>query len=93
MADNDELTAHHLKEMLLLKWPDLRISLSTIKGVEDILVGFQQNFADGHRFWQDNDPKHTSKFAQGYFKQKNINWWQTPPESPDLNPIEKVWDL
>lgn len=35
-----------------------------------------------HRFMQDNDPKHTSK---------NINWWCTPPESPDMNPIENLW--
>ena len=44
-----------------------------------------------HRFMQDNDPKHTSRAAQQYFAENNINWWRTPPESPDLNPIENVW--
>ena len=44
-----------------------------------------------HRFMQDNDPKHTSRVAQQFFTAQNINWWRTPPESPDMNPIENVW--
>ena len=40
---------------------------------------------------QDNDPKHTSKKAVEFFEQKRIHWWKTPPESPDLNPIENLW--
>ena len=41
--------------------------------------------------YQDNDPKHTSKFIQNFFLQNDINWWKSPAESLDLNLIEKVW--
>ena len=44
-----------------------------------------------HRFWQDNDPKHTSLLAKSFFEQNNVNWFKTPAESPDLNVIENVW--
>lgn len=48
-------------------------------------------FPDSHYlFMQDNDPKHTSRHAQG-FLEGDINWWKTPPELPDLNPIENLW--
>ena len=43
------------------------------------------------KFMQDNDPKHTSKKAQQWFESESINWWKTPAESPDINPIENLW--
>ena len=55
------------------------------------LVPFvQKTYPDGHRLYQDNDPKHTSRYIQAFFDAKKINWWKSPAESPDLNPIEKV---
>ena len=48
-------------------------------------------FPEGHRLYQDNDPKHTSEYISDFFEERGINWWVTPPESPDLNPIENIW--
>ena len=45
----------------------------------------------GHRYMQDNDPKHTSIHVQEWIADKHINWWRTPAESPDMNPIENLW--
>ena len=60
--------------------------------IGDTLVPFiGEVFPDGHRFMQDNDPKHTSNLGKKTLEESDINWWKTPPESPDLNPIENLW--
>ena len=60
--------------------------------LDGILLPFiQSRMPDGHRFMQDNDPKHTSRYAQDFYEEAGVNWWKTPPESPDLNPTENLW--
>ena len=48
-------------------------------------------FPDSRRFQQDNDPKYCSKYTRTKLVEYSINWWPTPAEIPDCNPIESVW--
>ena len=56
-----------------------------------LLPFIDEVYPESHRFMQDNDPKHTSKYAADFMKENNVNWWKTPAESLDLNPIESLW--
>ena len=58
---------------------------------QTLLPFIEKVYPDAHRLMQDNDPKHTSKSAKEFFTNNRVNWWKTPPESPDLNPIENLW--
>jgi len=46
---------------------------------------------DDHRLYHDNDLKHSSAYIESFIERNHVNWWPSPPESPDLNPIELVW--
>ena len=57
------------------------------------LVPSARRLGLGHRwtFQKDNDLKHTSRSTQKWFLDNKSNVLQRPSQSPDLNPIKKLW--
>jgi len=55
-----------------------------------ILPFIRNKLPYNHRFYMDNDPKHTSHSTRRFMLLNNINHFETPPQSPDLMPIEMV---
>lgn len=52
----------------------------------------QMGIKNSFKFYQDNDPKHQSRLVQEFLLYKCPKILHPPPQSPDLNPIENLWD-
>lgn len=61
--------------------------------LEENVVPFAPFIGDGFVLMQDNARPHTALRTREYLNDVNIAVMEWPARSPDMNPIEHVWDL
>jgi len=58
-----------------------------------VVVPFLQRRGPGAIFQHDNATTHTCHVSRTFLQQQNVNVLDWPANSPDLSPIEHVWDV
>jgi transposase len=80
-------------ELAIVEW------IMNAEGFVNILLGNLKKsvrkigIQDSYLFQQDNDPKHMARITREWLLYDASGLLETPPQSPDINPIENLWSL
>ena len=85
------MSQHHRTELVVIAG-----NLNAVRYREDILLPHVVPFLQAHpdmTLQHDNATSHTAHSVRDFLQDRNVSVLPWPVKSPDLNPIEHVWDL
>ena len=85
------VSQHHRTELVVIAG-----NLNAVRYREDILLPHVVPFLRAHpdmTLQHDIATSHTARSVRDFLQDKNVSVLPWPVKSPDLNPIEHVWDL
>ena len=85
------MSQHHRTELVAIA-----SNLNAVLYREDIFLPHVLPFLQAHpdmTLQHDNATSHTARSVRDFLQDRNVSVLPLPAKSPDLNPIEHIWDL